>query len=119
MENIRLKIGKYQKNLSVYIEGLAHEYNNALGNEMTYQPIIDTKHNHFQLVIMGWVGNKFIYEVLIHLDIHPETGNIWVQQNNTEILIDEDLEGYDIPKKHFVLGFRPASVRPHSKYAVM
>lgn len=119
MENIKLKIEKHQKILSKYVEGLAYKYNHALGNDATYQAITDTKHNHFQLVVIGWAKQKFIYEVLMHLDIHPETGNIWVQQNNTEILIDEDLEEYDIPKNHFVLGFRPASVRPHSKYAVM
>ena len=119
MDTTALKIKKHQEALTKYLIGLANYYNNALGNDLTYQAVIDTQNNHFQLLKLGWADDKFYYRILMHFDIHPETGNIWVQQNNTEILIDEDLEEYDIPKKHFVLGFRPASMRPHSKYAVM
>lgn len=59
-----------------------------------------------------------MYAVLLHLDINAETGNIWVQQNNTEILIDIDLAEKGVPKNHFVLGFRPASMRSFSDYAM-
>ena len=57
--------------------------------------------------------------VLIHLFIHPEMGNIWIQQNNTERLIDEDLrELIDLPNEHLVLGFSPEYMRVHSAYGV-
>ena len=118
MDILKNQIKKYQKILATYIQELAHDYNTSLGNDATYQAIIDTKTNHFQLVRIGWRQNKSLYAVLIHLDINTETGNIWVQQNNTEILLDEDLEKKGIPKKHFVLGFRPAQMRAFSDYAV-
>jgi hypothetical protein len=118
MDNITNKIKKYQKVLATYVQALANEYNNALGNDMTYQAVVDKESNHFQLVRIGWQQQRFLYAVLIHLDINAETGNIWVQQNNTEILIDQDLEKKGIPKNHFVLGFRPANLRPYSDYAV-
>lgn len=116
MDNVTLKIETYKKILSDYIEGLADKYNNAIGNELTYQAIIDIKNNHFQLVKMGWNNYKFIYGILIHLDISPTTGNIWIQQNNTEILLEKDL--INIPEKHFVLGFRSEDMREHSNFAV-
>ena len=118
MYTIKNQIKKYQKVLATYVQDLAHDYNNSLGNDMTYQAIIDKEGNHFQLVRIGWHQNRFLYAVLIHFDINPETGNIWVQQNNTEILLDEDLEKKGIPKNHFVLGFRPANMRVYSDYAV-
>ena len=118
MDNVKSKIKKYQKILSQYIEQLANEHTNALGNDMTYQAIIDTQNNHFQLVRIGWHEQRFLYSVLIHLDINPETGNIWIQQNNTEILLDVDLGKLGIPKNHFVLGFRPAEMRPFSDFAL-
>ncbi len=118
MDILKNKIDTYQKVLATYIQDLANDYNNALGNDLTYQAIIDLTNNHFQLVRIGWHQDRFLYSVLIHLDINPETGNIWVQQNNTEILLDEDLEKKGIPKNHFVLGFRPAYMRPFSDYAV-
>ncbi|MEM6317507.1 MAG: element excision factor XisI family protein [Bacteroidota bacterium] len=118
MDTVKLKIELHQKVLKSYIQSLAKENNEALGNTSTYQAITDLEGNHFQLVVMGWHKHKFLYNVLIHLNINFKTGNIWVQQNNTEILIDEDLEKFGIPKSHFVLGFRPAIMREHSKYAV-
>ncbi len=107
MDTIQSKIEKYQNILTQYIEKLAEEKNNSLGNELSYQPIIDTKRLHFQLVELGWYKKRYIHAVLIHLDINPETGNIWVQKNDTEIPLDIELAEYDIPKKHLVLGFRP------------
>ena len=118
MDNVKSKIKKYQKAIAQYIQELAHDRNNSLGNDMTYQAIIDAQNNHFQLVRIGWHGQRFLYSVLIHLDINPETGNIWIQQNNTEILLDAELAAYGVPKNHFVIGFRPASMRPYSDYAV-
>lgn len=53
MDILKRKIKKYQKVLTDYIEGLANDYNNALGNEFTYQAIIDLRNNHFQLVRIG------------------------------------------------------------------
>jgi len=75
-----LKIEKYQKILVQYIEKLAKEKSNGLGNNLIYQAIIDTKNNHFQLVELGWHEKRYIHDVLIHLDINSETGNIWIQK---------------------------------------
>ena len=118
MDKIKSKIDKYQKTLSEYVKMLAVEYNNALGNELKYVPVTDIQGNHFQLVKMGWHDHQFIFVVLFHFDISPETGNIWIQQNNTERLLDEELAKFNIPKKHLVLGFRPQYMREHSDYAV-
>ena len=118
MDNIQSKIVKHQKVLIKYITELVEERNNALGNDMTYQAVIDTQGNHFQLVKIGWSGHRHIYSVLMHFDISLETGNIWVQQNNTEILIDHDLAKSDIPQKHFVVGFHPPSMRADTEFAV-
>lgn len=115
---IRNKIKKYQKALEQYVRTLATKYNNALGNEMTYLPIVDLRGNHFQLVKMGWHKHQFVFVVLIHFDINPETGNIWIQQNNTEILLDQELAKFNVPKNHLVLGFRPEYMRVDSDYAV-
>ena len=119
MDNIKLKISKYQEVLKKYIYGLVDEYNSSLGSDKNYHAIIDLQNNHFQFVKMGWSKGRFSYGILIHLSIHPETGNIWIQQNNTEILIDIDLEHLaNVPKTHIVLGTVPDDMREHSEYAV-
>jgi hypothetical protein len=119
MANLKSKIEQYQNVLEKYIRGLANEYNNSLGSDRNYHAIIDLKNNHFQFIHMGWSKDKFIFLVLIHLTIHPETGNIWIQQNNTEIELDIELEQFaNVPKEHLVLDFRPEYIRDLSEYAV-
>ena len=117
MDNIKSKIEKHQKALSQYISQLAEKYNNSLGNTMNYQAVIDKEGKHFQLLKMGWHEDLYSFSVLIHLDINIETGNIWIQQNNTEIELEIDLAEFDIFKENLVLGFRPAYVRALSDYA--
>lgn len=118
MDSVISKIEQHTSIVSQYLHDLAKEKNEALGNEMTYQAVVDAEHKHFLLIQMGWQEHTFLYSVLIHMDIHPETGNIWIQQNNTEILIAQEMGKREIPKAHFVLGFRPEHMRVHSDYAV-
>lgn len=102
MDNLQLKIQKHQKALKSYLKPLAKEYNNALGNDMTYQAIIDMEGNHFQFIKMS-CKHQFMFSVLMHFDIHPETGNIWIQQNDTKIEVNSELERLaEIPKKYLL-----------------
>jgi hypothetical protein len=120
MDNLQLKIQKHQTALKTYLKNLAEEYNTALGNDMNYQAIIDMESNHFQFIKMGWYKHQFIFSVLMHFDIHAETGNIWIQQNNTEIQVDLELERLaEITKRHLILGFRPKYMREASDFAVV
>ncbi len=119
MDNLTSKIKGHQRILESYIRGLAKQYNSSLGSDKNYHAIIDLKTNHFQFVKMGWHNNEFFFNVLIHLSINEITGNIWIQQNNTEIEIDVELGKIaKIPKTHFVLGFYPEYVRKYSGYAI-
>lgn len=62
MDNIKIKIEKHQKALTQYINALAKEYNESLGNTMTYQAIIDKEGNHFQLLKMGWYQDLYSFQ---------------------------------------------------------
>ena len=66
MDNIQLKIRKYQKVLTNYITNLAAEHNNALGNVMHYHALVETINNYFQLVVIGWDDDLYIHDVFLH-----------------------------------------------------
>ena len=98
---------------------LLEEYNRPrLINEgVECQLIIDTKHDHYQLVNVGWSRNRRrVYFCSIHIDI--KDGKVWLQNNQTDILVAEDLVEYGIPKEDIVLGFHPPYVREHTGFAV-
>ncbi len=105
MDIIKDRINKYGTALVAFLQNFADERNNSLGNTLEYQVIADTKRNHFQLVRLGWYGPQFVYFVLLHLDIKRD-GKVWIQQNNTECLLAEELPGYGISTSDLVIGFR-------------
>jgi hypothetical protein len=52
---------------------------------------------------------------VFHFDI--KDGKIWVQENNTDVELDKDLEEMGISKKEIVVGFHHPLMREHSDYA--
>lgn len=110
MDALNEKIKKYQSILLAYLDQLAEERNNASAQHLEYQVIGDTVRNHFQLVRLGWVKYKFVHLVLLHFDIYAN-GEIWLQLNNTEILVDRELIAMGIDPADIVLGFQPEYIR--------
>jgi XisI protein len=106
----------YQTIVAKYVEQLALQYAESLGNDLEYQAIIDLKNNHFQLARLGWSNRQFFYQILLHLDIKAD-GKVWIQQNNTEILVGETLAKQGILRTDMVLGFRPQYLREQTEFA--
>jgi len=79
------------------------------------QLIIDSDRDHYLLLRVGWEGEKRINYSVFHFDI--KDGKIWVQENNTDIELDKDLEEMGISKKEIVVGFHYPKMREYSDYA--
>lgn len=116
MDQVKMSTKQYAQILADYVNKMAEERNAALGNSLEYQAIVDLSGGHFQLLSMGWAGHKFLYQILMHFDLKPN-GKIWVQQNNTEILVDRDLGELGIPKTDIVPGFKPKEMRELGGFA--
>jgi XisI protein len=80
------------------------------------QVIIDTTHDHYLLFRTGWDKNQRIHACIFHFDI--KDGKIWIEENNTDIEIDRDLEEMGISKQELVIGFHHPSMRECSEYAI-
>lgn len=72
--------------------------------------------DYYLLLRVGWDGKKRINHPVFQFDI--KDGKIWIQENNTDIEIDRDLEEMGISKKEIVVGFHHPSMREYSDYAV-
>jgi XisI protein len=110
MENLTPYQIAIQTILSEYAEYM------ATSGELSLQTLFDTKNNHYQILVLGWQGNKRIYNNLLHLDIID--GKIWVQNNNTQFTLVEDFERFSIAKQDIVNGLIPARRRKFSAFAV-
>ncbi len=80
------------------------------------QIVVDTNNHHYQLLSVGWHGQKYIYTMAFHFDIVDE--KIWIQQNNTEAMIADELVERGVPATDIVLGFVVPDARQFSGFAV-
>ncbi len=78
--------------------------------------ILDTIHDHYQLMYVGWNGLKRVYHSMMHFDI--KDGKIWIQQNMTDVDLAQELLDMGVEKEDIVLGLQPPYKRPYTGYGV-
>ena len=109
------KIKQYQ----TIICDLLNEYasiKKSLTPNVKSQILIDKENNHYQLLSIGWHNNRFVYTIAFHFDIID--GKIWIQQNNTDTLIADELHHHGVKRSDIVLGFLSDKARSHSEFAL-
>lgn len=84
--------------------------------ELRCEVVFDRKHDRYLLVTLGWNQGKRVHFVLAHLEI--VNGKLWIEKDNTEDGVADELVRAGIPKAAIVLGFRPPEVRKLTEYAV-
>ena len=108
------KVKQYEQYILQFLEEQANEKVVNIENVET-QVIVDTIHHHYQLLRIGWSNNEFVYYCVFHFDI--KDGKVWIQQNNTELLIADILIEKGVKKSDIVLGFIPPYFREESGFA--
>ena len=84
--------------------------------EIETEIVTDTKHDHYQLIHIGWKNTRRVYGCAFHLDI--KQGKVWIQYNGTDCHIAEELVELGIPKEDIVLGFQTPYRRQFTEYAL-
>jgi hypothetical protein len=97
-----------------YIQQLLSERARRVSNqrnaqEYEVQTVFDTERDHYQLLYVGWRGNKRDFGCVLHLDIKGE--KIWIQHDGTEVGIANQLVEMGVPKEDIVLAFHEPAVR--------
>lgn len=115
MEEVVNKI-HYKAILSSYLEELAAQYNSQPNRHLEYQALIDIERGHFQLLKLGWYNRQYIYTVLVHFDVKVD-GKVWIQLNDTEMLVADEIVDRGIAKEDVVLGYKPDYMRPFTGFA--
>jgi hypothetical protein len=84
--------------------------------EIESQTVFDTQHDHYQVMNVGWDGNRRVHGCVLHLDM--KNGKIWVQQNMTEMQIAQALMAMGVAKEDIVLGFQVEYMREYTGFGV-
>lgn len=102
------KIVKFEQAILDFLEEYAEGYQNATDNLET-QIIADSQRHHYQLLRVGWANKKFIHFCIFHFDI--KDGKVWVQVNETEELVVDELVKRGVSPDDIELGFQPEYLR--------
>lgn len=105
------KVKKYQDIVTSFLENYIEETSGGYAVE-TVKPrvILDRINNSFQLLSVGWSANRYTFSPIFHFDIINE--KIWIQCNNTEREIVDELMSQGVDNQDIVLGFIP----PHARH---
>jgi XisI protein len=111
------KLKKYRTILQNVLKTYAaDEINRAhKPDDMQMRLIMDTESDHYQALYAGWRNDQQIFSVVFHFDIIDN--KIWVQRNNSDYDIVEDIEQKGVPKSDIVLAFHAPAMRPFMEYA--
>ncbi len=110
------KIKKYQVVLTKVLQDYAERWNANSKNAPQYEVLVDKENRHFQLQAIGWADGRFVHSIPFYFEI--KNGKIWLQINNTDILVTDELIEQGIEKSDIVLGFQPEYRRPFTGFAV-
>jgi len=111
------RLEHYRHSIITLLKQYAHSMSQSPEPGIEVQLVLDTENDHYLLLDIGWQETQRIHHCIFHFDI--KDGKIWLQENNTDIEVDQDLEEMGISKPEIVIGFHHPSMRPYSDFAVV
>ena len=77
----------------------------------------DKENDQYLIISEGWNKSEHLHSCLIHLEIVDD--KVWIQCDNTEDGIANDLVTAGIPKNDIVLAFHPPELRQYTDFAAI
>ena len=108
------KLKKYQELIEKLLNQYA-QYKPKYGN-IEVQTILDKERNHYQLINVGWHGNRRVRGCVLQIDI--KNNKIWIQHDGTEIGVANELVEWGVPKDDIVLAYHAPYRRQYTGFAV-
>ena len=96
------RVAEYRQMIRKVLEDFAK-------NDPKAQLIFDSEHDRYLVMHNEWKNDHRIYGCAIQIDIIK--GQIWLQQNSTEIYVDRELIQLGAFPQDIIYGFRAPTVR--------
>jgi XisI protein len=84
--------------------------------EVETETIFDDAIGHYQLMHIGWIGQRRIHGCLLHVDVRD--GKEWIQHDGTEEGIANELVEAVVPRDQIVLAFHHPETRKLTDFAI-
>lgn len=113
MDTSNDKLNRYRESIKKILTETAQYI--PQDKDTPHKTVFDSEADSYGIVTVGWYKNERVHQFVIHLEII--NGKVWLQADNTDLVIADDLERAGIPKHDIVLGFHPPHIRPLTEYA--
>ncbi|MEA5593430.1 XisI protein [Rivularia sp. UHCC 0363] len=84
--------------------------------EIETEAIINPETDHYEVMHVGWDGQRRIHGCVVHIDIIQ--GKIWIQHDGTNRPVAEEFLEAGVPKEDIILAFHPPQVRQYTDFGV-
>ncbi len=84
--------------------------------EIDMEVLFDHNRDRYQVIRVGWLQQKRVYGVLIHVDLIGT--KIWIQYDGTEVAVANELVEKGVPKEDIVLGYHSPFMRQYNGFAI-
>ena len=91
-----------------------NQYKSSYG-DLDQSTVFDQQNDHYQIVTVGWEGDRRIFSCLVHIDIKNE--KLWIQHDGAEVGIANELIDLGVPKQSIVLGYHDPDARQLTEFA--
>ena len=100
------------------IEKVLQDYADFLGSDdqVQIECVFDREQGHYLLVEVGWEDTHRIHSTLIHIDVINQ--NLWIQQDNTEEGVADELIAAGISPEQIVLAFQSPERQKQTAFAI-
>jgi hypothetical protein len=78
--------------------------------------IFDENRDQYLWLRCGWDDKKRVQHIILYLQIQNE--KIWLEEDNTDLGIVDELLTAGVPKTDIILGFHHPSKRPLTEFAI-
>jgi DhnA family fructose-bisphosphate aldolase class Ia len=105
-----------QNEIIVVIDNILSELAQpGIPTEIEYFIVSDKINHQYQVLASGWQGMKRTFGVVVHIRL--KNNLIWVEEDNTDYGVVEEMVRLGIPKNQIVLAFHAPYKRPYTGYA--
>lgn len=115
MDRVSNKAKRYRKIVEAVLTDI-HNYISSGPYQNRDRKLFDRHSDSYAIIEEFWENGQHHHYILIHLEIIND--KVWIQADNTDLVVARELENAGIPKSDIVLGFHPPHIRPLTEYAV-
>lgn len=102
METVSEKQRRYRQVVQTLLTQLTA--GTSLEPEVEDHTLFDTQQDRYAVIVNGWDGETRVNFIVAHIEII--NGQVWVQADNTDVVLARKLEQAGVARNDIVLGFR-------------